>query len=84
MMYPDWQWKFWLRSIFVRWDHFAYGRAGRADAAELVRGKGEAGIPSAQVMGGVAVGAAVATAVLARSGDVTVWAGRVVARLGLQ
>lgn len=24
IMFPDWQYKFWLRSIFVRWDDFAY------------------------------------------------------------
>jgi hypothetical protein len=24
IMFPDWQYKFWLRSIFVSWDHFAY------------------------------------------------------------
>lgn len=24
IMFPDWQYKFWLRSIFVAWDDFAY------------------------------------------------------------
>lgn len=24
IMFPDWQYKFWLRSIFVSWDDFAY------------------------------------------------------------
>jgi hypothetical protein len=26
-MFPDWQYKFWLRSIFVSWDDFAYRKS---------------------------------------------------------
>jgi hypothetical protein len=28
IMFPDWQYKFWLRSIFVSWDDFAYRTSG--------------------------------------------------------
>ncbi|KAM0480179.1 hypothetical protein ACHAPX_004004 [Trichoderma viride] len=27
IMFPDWQYKFWLRSIFVSWDDFAYRKS---------------------------------------------------------
>ncbi|EKG20965.1 hypothetical protein MPH_01722 [Macrophomina phaseolina MS6] len=30
MMYPDWQVKFWLRSVFVRWRDLAYSRSEEA------------------------------------------------------
>lgn len=40
IMFPDWQYKFWLRSIFVSWDDFAY----RTSATYHKRGvKGQVG-----------------------------------------
>ncbi|KAL9094581.1 MAG: hypothetical protein Q9165_003140 [Trypethelium subeluteriae] len=37
MMYPDWQYMFWLRSIWVRWGDFEYGVVGKEK--EVKRGQ---------------------------------------------
>ena len=44
MMYPDWQWKYWLRSIFIPKNDFVYGvspeatkNAGKVDATKVGR-----------------------------------------------
>lgn len=30
IMYPDWQWKFWWRSVFVKWDDIVYSSSNGA------------------------------------------------------
>ncbi|PNY24600.1 Uncharacterized protein TCAP_05454 [Tolypocladium capitatum] len=42
VMFPDWQYRFWLRTVFVAWNDFSYtqSRDGAADAKKLDPGAG--------------------------------------------
>lgn len=58
-MYPDWQFKFWLRSIFVRWEDFTYKKAGEKSQSTFKITKRFGGLCTAVTL--IAVGAALGT-----------------------
>ena len=67
MMYPDWQFKFWLRSLWVRWEDFELDEVGKRDVMGKKRMVGR----RVKVAGGFAVAVAVIAAMLAEEGSLS-------------
>ncbi|KAK7429123.1 hypothetical protein QQZ08_004338 [Neonectria magnoliae] len=57
IMYPDWQYRFWLRSIFIAWNDITYRQSEHAVATSKDKGPGAGTVIAVVVSAMVGVGA---------------------------